>query len=318
MVIESSDRLSRQKMQRIRHRHLNCFLEIARARKIGLAAEALNITQPAASKTLRELEDILEAKLFERGGKSGLELTSEGHVFLRYAGASMSALKQGLHGLAQAQHMMTPLLSIGALPTVAANVMPDVIKAFRKVSTARLRVITGPNAQMIDQLRLGELDLVVGRLTRPDVMLGLSFRHLYSEPLVFAVRPGHPLDGIADFHPSMLASQTLLMPIEEGIVRPVVDRFLIASGIGTVPNAIEARSPDFCRQFTIESDAIWIISRGVIENDLRLGTLTTLNIDTIDTRGAVGLTVRDDTVSTPALRQLINTVVSVAGSHTVK
>lgn len=318
MVMQKPDSLIRHKLVKIRHRHLNCFLEIARARKISVAAEALNITQPAASKTLRELEDILETKLFDRGGKGGMRLTDEGTVFLRYAGASLTALKQGLNGVAQAQHMQTPLLSIGALPTVAANVMPDVIKAFRKVSSARVRIITAPNKQMLDQLRLGELDLVVGRLTRPEMMHGLSFTHLYSEPLVFAVRPGHPLDGLKEFHPAMLASQTLLMPTDDGIVRPVVDRFLIASGIGAVPNAIETRSPDFCRQFAIESDAIWIISRGVIENDLRLGTLTTLNIDTIDTRGAVGLTVRNDEEPSPALRQLISTVASVAAAHEVE
>ena len=233
------------------------------------------------------------------------------------AGASLTALREGLDGLAQAQHQMTPLLAIGALPTVAANVMPDVIKEFRKVSNARVRIITAPNAQMLDMLRLGELDLVVGRLTRPEMMHGLSFTHLYSEPLVFAVRPGHPLHG-RKFNLPELSTQTLLMPTDDGIVRPVIDRFLIASGIGAVPNAIEARSPDFCRQYAIESDAIWIISRGVIENDLKVGTLMTLDIDTIDTRGAVGLTIRDDVKPSPTLRQLINTVASVAASHAVE
>ena len=67
MVIRAPDALTRQQMSRIRHRHLACFLEVARARKISQAAEALNITQPAASKTLRDLEDILGAKLFDRG-----------------------------------------------------------------------------------------------------------------------------------------------------------------------------------------------------------------------------------------------------------
>lgn len=311
------DRLTRQQMSRIRHRHLTCFLEIARSRTISLAAKSLNVTQPAASKTLNELEEILGAKLILRGGKGGLKLTEEGTTFLQYAGASLTALREGLHGLAQIRQQMTPLLSIGALPTVAANVMPDVIKKFRELSSARVRVITAPNALMLDQLRLGDLDLVVGRLTRPEMMHGLSFTHLYSEPLVFAVRPGHPLDGKVDFNLSQLSKETLLMPTDDGIVRPVIDRFLIASGIGAVPNAIEARSPDFCRQFAIESDAIWIISRGVIENDLRLGTLRTLNIDTTDTRGAVGLTVRDDLKPSPTMQQLINTVASVAAGHEV-
>lgn len=307
-----------QQLSRIRHRHLKCFLEIARTRKIGLAAAALSITQPAASKTLRELEELLDARLFERAGKGGLSLTPAGTLFLRYAGASVSALKEGLDGLAQAQHRVTPLLAIGALPTVSAHVMPKVITEFRKSNTARIRLITGPNVVMLEQLRIGELDLVVGRLPRPELMEGLSFTHLYSEQLVFAVRPGHPLAGTSAFDASQLESLTLLMPTDDGVMRPVVDRFLIANGVGAMPNAIEARSVDFCRQYVLESDAIWIISRGVVEYDLQNGTLATLDIDTSDTRGAVGLTINADRNPSPTLRLMMDTVASVAKARVLE
>jgi LysR family pca operon transcriptional activator len=312
MVIKSPKISTRQQLARIRHRHLNCFLEIERSHKISLAAQSLNITQPAASKTLRELEEILSARLFERGGKGGMSLTAAGKVFLRYAGASIAALKEGLDGLAQAQQQMQPVLSIGALPTVATHVMPTVIKEFRKTHAARIRLITGPNVMMLDQLRLGDLDLVVGRLPDAELMHGLSFTHLYSEQLVFVVRPGHPLVRQAGFDLAALEQLTLLTPTDDGVMRPVVDRFLIANGVGAMPNAIEARSPDFCRQYVLESDAIWVISRGVVEHDLNHGTLAILDIDTSDTRGAVGLTIRADIDPSPTLRMMMMTVESVA------
>ena len=62
---------------RIKFRHLLCFLEIARQRSFAKAADALAVSQPAISKTLKELEEILEASLFERG-KSGVSLTAAG------------------------------------------------------------------------------------------------------------------------------------------------------------------------------------------------------------------------------------------------
>ena len=65
---------------RIKFRHLLCFLEIARQRSFAKAADALAVSQPAISKTLKELEEILEASLFERG-KSGVSLTAA--AFLR-------------------------------------------------------------------------------------------------------------------------------------------------------------------------------------------------------------------------------------------
>ena len=72
MVVTSPLIASKQQLSRIRHRHLNCFLEAARTRKISAAALGLSISQPAASKTLAKLEEILDTKLFERGGRGGL------------------------------------------------------------------------------------------------------------------------------------------------------------------------------------------------------------------------------------------------------
>ena len=312
MVIETDLNPTKQQLARIRHRHLNCFLEAARTRKVSSAAFALSISQPAASKTLAELERILETRLFDRGGKGGLTLTPSGRVFLRYAGASIAALKEGLDGLAEARTPGSRVLMVGALAGVAAQFMPRAVKEFHDSHATIVRIITAANAVMLNQLRLGELDLVVGRLTRPEDMQGLSFTHLYSEPLVFVVRPGHPLAESDVFDFSMLEKLTLLLPTADGVMRPIIDRYLIAHGLGTLSNSIETRSPDFCRQYVRDSDAIWMISRGVVQHDVDDGTLRILNVDTSDTLGPVGLTIRADTNPSPTLRMMMDTVTRVA------
>lgn len=312
MVIDNPRLSSKQRLSRIRHRHLTCFLAAAREQKISAAAYALNISQPAASKTLADLEKILETRLFDRGGRGGLKLTPSGAVFLRYAGASVAALKEGLDGLAQAQLLGTSVLRIGALPGVAAHFMPAAVQEFKRDHRTIIRLITGPNRNMLDQLRIGELDLVVGRLARPKEMQGLSFTHLYSEQLVFVVRADHPHADDDVFDLSLLHDMTLLMPTADGVMRPVIDRFLLAHGVGTLPNSIEARSPDFCRQYLFESDAVWMISRGVVEHDIHDGLLCVLHVDTSDTQGPVGLTVRGNTDPSPTLRMMMDTVTRVA------
>ncbi|WP_031324563.1 LysR family transcriptional regulator, partial [Pseudomonas taiwanensis] len=69
---------------RIKYRHLLCFLEIARQGSLARAADILAISQPAISKTLKELEDLLETRLFARS-RQGVELTPAGTRFMRYA-----------------------------------------------------------------------------------------------------------------------------------------------------------------------------------------------------------------------------------------
>ncbi|MGA8049287.1 MAG: LysR family transcriptional regulator, partial [Burkholderiales bacterium] len=87
---------------RIKLRHLQCFLAVAEQHSIQRAAERLAITQPAVSKTLRELEEILGVPLFRRGRKGAVP-TAAAEVFLRHARASVSALQQGVDSLAQAR-----------------------------------------------------------------------------------------------------------------------------------------------------------------------------------------------------------------------
>jgi LysR family pca operon transcriptional activator len=315
MVISDPNPSTKQLLGRIRHRHLNCFLEAARSLKISSAAYALNISQPAASKTLAELEALLDTQLFERGGRGGLTLTAAGRVFLRSAGSSIAALKEGIDGIAQARMQGSDMLVVGALLGVAAQFMPKAVREFREHHSTRLRIITAPNRTMLDQLRLGDLDLVVGRIARPKDMQGLSFTHLYSEQLVFVVRAGHPLAGQASFDLSRLEHMTLIMPTADGVMRTVIDRYLIAHGVGAMQNAIEARSSAFCRQFLRDSNAVWMVSRGVVEHEIEDGTLCLLNVDTSETQGAVGLTVRASTDPSPTLRMMMDIITRVAAEY---
>ena len=315
MVTKPASLPTKQQLARIRHRHLNCFLEAARSRKVSAAAFSLNISQPAASKTLAELESILGTRLFQRRGKGGLTLTAEGQVFLRYAGASIAALKEGLDGLAQVRLQGGPMLVVGALLGVAAQFMPGAIKEFQEAHNTVIRIITGPNKSMLNQLRIGEMDLVVGRLASPRDMQGLSFTHLYSEPLVFVARPGHPLvhDNPVDL--ALLENLTLIVPTGDGLMRPVIDRFMMAHGVVKLRNTIEARSSEFCRQYLHDSDAVWMVSLGAVEHDIEDGVLARLNVDTGETQGAVGLTVRARTDPSPMLRALMDTVTRFASEY---
>ena len=101
---------------RIKLRHIACFLEVARLKSVVAAAEALNISQPAASKTIQELEDLLGVALFDRSRRS-LFLSPFGEIFQRYAAASITALRQGVDSIAKAQTDAV-IVKVGALPTV--------------------------------------------------------------------------------------------------------------------------------------------------------------------------------------------------------
>ncbi|MGE4482695.1 pca operon transcription factor PcaQ [Acidocella sp.] len=279
---------------RIKLRHLSVFLEVVRLSSVVHAAESLGLTQPALSKTIAELEAILRVKLFDRSGRT-LKLTGFGEMFHRYAGASLTALKQGVRSMAQVRRDEAAAFAIGALPTVSARILPRAAAAFTARNPAfKPRIVTGPNAYLLSQLRLGEVEFVLGRMAEPEMMRGFAFEHLYEEEIALVVRPDHPLLAASRFDLADIAHYQLLMPPPGSIIRPTAQHYLIAHALGPFAGEIETISDNFARAYVRASNAVWIISEGVVAEELAHGFLARLPADTSATRGPVGLTTRTD------------------------
>ena len=312
--------------KRLKLRHLHCFLEVARLGKIVLAADVLAVSQPALSKTIRELETLLGVKLFKRN-KRGVELSRYGEIFHRRASSSISELRQGLDNIRRAKQEGEPFLSIGVLPTVAAQLMPAAVNRFKQSGRrTNLHLFAGPNTVLLERLRLAELDLVVGRMADPSIMHGLSFQHVYSEYVSVVVRPQHPLlraleptvsvDRHGDRHVSLkgIEKYVVLIPTRESIIRPTVDRLLMTHGINELPQTIETVSDAFGRNYVQQTDAVWIISNGVIAIDVAQGKLEEIPLDVKETLGPVGLPTRADKIMSTELQLFMVSVKQVAGN----
>ncbi|MFY9467668.1 MAG: pca operon transcription factor PcaQ [Lentibacter algarum] len=284
--------------RRIKLRHIEAFAEIARHKSLKGAGEALGLTQPAISKILKELEDILGASLMSRG-RGGVELSAEGAVFLKSAEASLSALRQGFDGVTRLKAGGAGALSVGAMPSVAARVLPLASLKFReKEPETVLKVEDGPHSFLMERLRAGALDLVVGRMGPPATMTGISFTQLYSEQVAFVVRTGHPLCG--ERRLAALRDQLVIYPTERAAIRPLVDRLFIAEGVAELPHRIESVSGDYGRGLTRASEAVWIISQSVVAGDIASGLLEQLPIETGITAGPVGVMTRAEEDVSPS------------------
>jgi LysR family pca operon transcriptional activator len=280
---------------RIRLRHIACFLEVARLRSVVEGARVLNISQPAASKTIKELEEVLGGELFDRSRRT-LTLTGFGDVFYRYASNSLASLRLGMDAVKG--NVAGTIVRVGALPTVSARLLPAAVAAFTADHpNIRVQVVTGPNEHLLNQLRTAEMDFIIGRMAEPSAMVGLAFEPLYSERVVMVVRRGHPLLGQQPFALHRLEPYQIMMPTRGAVIRPLVDRMLLANGVSNLRDQIETVSDAFGRAYVQETDAIWIISEGVVARDVAEGDMVLLPVDTSETLGPVGFTTRGEVVS---------------------
>ncbi|MEC9310968.1 MAG: pca operon transcription factor PcaQ, partial [Pseudomonadota bacterium] len=212
-------------------RHLEVFVEVARQDSVTQAAEALGMTQPAVTRTLRELEAVVGKPLVERHGR-GIRLSAYGEMFRDHAGRSLALARDGVAMLQGLDEAEGPRVAIGALPTVSATVVPDALAALRtEGSHSRFSVRTGDNQYLLDQLRRGNLDVVVGRLPAPDHMVGLDFDPLFRERVVAVVAHDHPLAALPHVPSEAFEDYPVLMPSEGSIIRPLVDRMFLEQGV---------------------------------------------------------------------------------------
>ncbi|MFN7002779.1 MAG: LysR substrate-binding domain-containing protein [Roseinatronobacter sp.] len=281
---------------RLRLRHLRCFLETARLGGLSAAAEVLCVSQPAASKTLRELEDILGVALFDRSARR-LVLSPAGRVFQQHAGTAMRALEAAQQAVRDAPERLTRL-TVGGLPTVATDLLPLAALRFNALLPhCTLQVTTGPNWLLLAQLREGTVDLMLGRAPGAEQMTGLTFRQLYTERVGIIVRPDHPLRGVSDFTP-LLEDYPLMLPPAQALIAPAVRAWLVSVGLSHLEPEFEAVSLAFGRKLVMQSDTVWFISEGVVADELASGTLAKLEPESELPAGAVGICQRANSDAT--------------------
>jgi LysR family pca operon transcriptional activator len=275
-------------------RHLEVFVEVARKMSVTQAAQALGMSQPAVTRILRELEEVCEKPLVEKHGR-GIRLSGYGELFCDHAARSLALARDGVALLRGMGETDGPRVAIGALPTVAADLVPDTLARLRQEGApGRFQVTSGDNQYLIDLLRKGELDVVVGRMPAPRHMAGVTFDPLYRERVAVVVAQDHPLAGLEQLPASAMEDYPVLLPSEGSIIRPFVERLFLELGQPMPRFPIETVSSTFGRRFVLAHRAIWVISHGVVRPDLAAGNMVALPLDTGSTLGPVGLCSRSE------------------------
>lgn len=274
---------------RVRLRHLDCFVSVAQTRNLGKAAIKLHLTQPAISKTLTELEEIVGVKLLERN-RLGAQLTREGANFLTHAVAVLDALNAARASVGVDQVPQSETVYVGALPTVAPDLLPLALAEFhRRQPHVRVAVQTATNAMLLQMLKAGELDFALARMADPEMMAGLSFELLYVEPLVLTVRPGHALAAARTVPLSEVLAYPIVVATKGTIPRHNTESYFQSRGLKLPSNCTETLSVSLARQLTLESDTVWFTPIGAVRADLAQGTLVRLAAPTEGTEEPVGL-----------------------------
>src|SRR5690349_9751679 len=172
-------------------RHLRYFVALADCLSFTRAADRVHVTQSTLSHQIRQLEDEIGQRLFERIGKR-VVTTEAGELFLAFAVRALKEVDLGIAMVQPGGGGLSGQVRVGATHTFNVSLIPECVALFlARHPTVLLRVDELAAEQVANGLRDGELD--IGIAYRPTGPTDLRFEPLYHEEMVLVIAHGHPL-----------------------------------------------------------------------------------------------------------------------------
>ncbi|KAB7623340.1 LysR substrate-binding domain-containing protein [Alkalilimnicola sp. S0819] len=275
------------------------------------AAEVLNLTQPAISKTIHNLERTLGAPLLERSNR-GVKPTVFGEALRRRVKSILSQLRRLGDDINALKGATGGHVVVGTSISAAAWLLPSaILRLQRHAPDIRITLREGTNDQLIPGLVTGELDLVVGRIPQ-KVYAGVRHQPLYTEALEAVARPGHPASTSASLGLAALADYPWILPISQSPVHEALERMFREAGLGLPRRVIESLSILTNLSLLRGSDAVGVLPRAVAEHYAARGELSRLPVRFTEPFGEVGVSRAEGRDSAPAVRALSEALAAVA------
>lgn len=235
---------ARRLVARLRFRHLHLLVELQRVGSLRAAAALLNLTQPALSKSLAEIESAFGFALFVRGAR-GLAPTERGTVAIRGAHLLLEELAH-ITMEAAGQPPVT-VLRIGAPPFVAQGYLPEVFARAGRLGLQARFHLTEERVPLLVQLLLdGKLDALVTsyppKMPEADGQ-ALHYEKLFDADFAVIAPAAHPLVRARKLGWARLAQERWIMPAPSSMVRRMMDDVFLRQGLIAPVPVIESTSP---------------------------------------------------------------------------
>ena len=247
----------------IKLRHLQLVVALDQFRHLGRTAEFLSVSQPAVSKMLAEVENMLDLTLFDRSTR-GTEPTSSGRAIVRFARSVLADYERTRDEIAAVASGAAGRTRVGAMVVVLPVLLAGAVKLLKQRSAlATVLVEEGDLTHLLPKLRLGELDLFVGRLEPGYSAPDLVTEPLYNEPMVVVVKRGHALARQNALGWSDLASMPCVLPPPWASLRVKIEQTFFRHGLNPPTDIIETSSFLALSTFVQERDAAGFMARSV-------------------------------------------------------
>ena len=285
-------------------RHLEAFAAVARLRSFTRAARALHVSQPSFTVQIKQLEEELGVRLLDRNTRS-VSLTQIGQELAPV----VERLLREIEGIVASTRALSSKsigsVTIAALPSVSATLLPQVIATFRQqYSGIRFRLRDAIGKRIVDLVTSEAADFGIGSVEGGD--FDIQFDPLFTDSMSAILPSTSPLRRKKMITLTELASQSLILTDPESTVRHIVDHAFATLGIVVMP----------VQEVTFMATAIGMVKAGLgvailpssaLELD-QMSSLKAVPIDSNELKRTVGIIQRKHRTLSPAAASFLGSL----------
>lgn len=275
------------------------------------AGELLNLTQPAVSAQIRNLELEFDTVLIDRG--QPMALTDSGKIFLEYAEQILQTATELKQRLADLQQIPQGHIRLGTTTSIAIQILPRVLayvqNQFPRIKTT---IHSMPSSQVMASVEKGAIDIGITYLFEKNPNLETSV--LYYDTFELVVSPQHPLASRPHVTIEELSDVPFIMLTPDTAGRKFVDRVFKSFGI-TPHIVMELSSSEEVKRMVELNLGAGIISKLSITNELKLGTLKMIKVNELEISHPVGVIYKAGRYLSSAMRQFLSDLKGMPEAH---
>jgi DNA-binding transcriptional LysR family regulator len=247
-------------------RHLRTFVAVAELRHFARAASLCNLSQPAVSHQIAQLEAELGARLLNRAARR-ISLTVAGEVFLEEARRVLAAVDRAHERMQEVARGAVGRIRLGASPTTGLYLLPSLLAGYQKAHPAfDLQLEIGAPHAIAERVARNDLDMAVlaGALPSGE----LQARRLADDALVVIARADAPLARMRSVKPRQLESEAWVLREESSDTRRQVTAWWHRHRLAPARTAAFVH-PDGVARAVVAGLGIAMVSKLTVEDALR-------------------------------------------------
>lgn len=263
---------------RLRAKHLKTLEVLGRVESMRAAAHELNITQPAITKLLQDLESILEVKLFERSS-TGIKPTPIGQAVVEFSRKTVSDVERFAGLVTNLKLGGYGSLRLGTLMAGMSEFIP---RALSKLKEERplmtIHLLAATSNQLLDELNNRTIDMAVARLTDPEQSVLFNFEPLLDEEIWVFSNAEHPLANRTNIALEELFNEPWVLQSPMSPLRQLLIHSFANLDLTALPNWIETNSIYATLNIVRHGGMIAALPRTIVEDGVKSGEFVRLPV----------------------------------------